>query len=202
MEELALLFDSDRCVSCKRCIQACRDENGIDGDWDRIFLTMRQSGQDFASMEPFVQMCNHCDKPGCIEACPVDGKAIRKRDKDGVVVVDSERCTGCGKCVTGCPYEMIHLSGIKNSKGQFVADKCTYCVHLIDKQGGELEDDFMTPCVDVCPTGALEFGKKAVLQERVAWKGREADVIDMRRDGLTPVNIYLKKRHVQKVISF
>lgn len=201
MEEYALLFDSDRCVSCKRCIIACREENNITDEWDRIFLTMRQAGQNFAAMEPFVQMCNHCDKPGCIEACPVDGKAIYKRDKDGIVLVEPEKCTGCGKCVKGCPYDMIHLSKWKNSKGQFIADKCTYCVHILDKFD-KVPDDHMTPCVTVCPVGALEFGRRDYLDERIKWRGREDDMIDMQKEGLIPNNVYLRKRNVKKVISF
>ncbi|MGR3318890.1 MAG: 4Fe-4S dicluster domain-containing protein [Candidatus Anammoxibacter sp.] len=201
MDKYALLFDSDRCVSCKRCVVVCRKENNIGDEWDRIFLTMRQATQDFASMEPFVEMCNHCDKPGCIEACPVDGKAIYKRPEDGIVLVEPEKCTGCGKCVTGCPYDMIHLSNWKNSKGQVIADKCTYCVHILDKLDN-VPDDHMTPCVEVCPTGALEFYKKDQINEKIKWKGREDDIIDMRKGGLTPNNVYLKKRHVKKVISF
>lgn len=201
MEEYSLLFDSDRCVSCKRCVVVCRKENNIDGDWERNFLTMRQSGNDFAAMEPFVQMCNHCDKPGCIESCPVEGKAIYKREKDGIVLVDAEKCTGCGKCVKGCPYGMISLSEWKNSKGQVVADKCTFCAHLIDKYD-ELPDDFETPCVEVCPVGALAFDKKSEIVKQIAWRGRECDIIDMKKDGLVPSNYYLRKRHVKKTISF
>lgn len=202
MEEYALLFDSDRCVSCKRCITACREEHKIDGDWDRIFLTMRPSGLDFGEMEPFVQMCNHCDKPSCIESCPVEGKAIHKREKDGIVLVDKEKCTGCGKCIKGCPYDMIRLSNKKNSSGKTVVDKCTYCAHLIDELNGELPENFETPCVNICPVGALLFDKRSEHVKQVAWRGRENDVIDMKKEGLTPSNIYLKKRHIKNTISF
>ena len=204
MKEYALLFDSDRCVSCKRCIGACREENGIDGDWNRIFVTMRTAENDFASMEPFVEMCNHCDKPGCIEACPVDGKAIYKRTEDNIVLVDKEKCTGCGKCVKGCPYDMIHLSEWKNSSGKVVADKCTYCSQKLDELGeiDKLPKDYMTPCVEACPVGALDFGERRDIDEQIKWRGREFNVIDMRKDGLTPSNVFLKKRKIRKIISF
>ncbi len=198
--EYALIFDSDRCVSCKRCVTECRKENKLEGDWDRIHLTMRQTGKDFSNMEPFVQMCNHCENPGCIASCPVDGKAIHKREKDGVVLVDAEKCTGCGKCVKGCPFEVIHLSDWKNSKGQVIADKCTLCAHILDKQD-EIGDEFGTPCVKICPTGALEFGKKDYLLKRNTWRGRDCDLIDMEKNGVRPTNIYLRKRSIKKLFS-
>lgn len=201
MEEYGLLFDSDRCVSCKRCVVVCKEENKTGEDWDRIHLTMRPAENEYAAMEPFVQTCNHCDKPACIESCPVEGKAIFKREKDGIVLIDAEKCTGCGKCVKGCPYEMINLSSWKNSKGQFVADKCTYCVNLID-QHDELPENFETPCVTVCPVGCLVFGKHSELMKLVEWRGRQNNIIDMKKNGLNPRNIYLSKRQVKKTISF
>ena len=202
MKQYALLFDSDRCVSCKRCIVACREENNINGNWDRIFMTMRQPGGDFTAMEPLVQMCNHCETPGCIMACPVEGKAISKRPEDGIVLVNKEKCIGCEKCVKGCPYDLIQMSEWKNSRGEFVADKCTLCAHIIDKEDGKLTEDFGTPCVNICPVGALLFGTKDDLDKLVTWKGREADIMENEKGKLHPSNIYLKKRSIKKQFSF
>lgn len=201
MEQYALLFDSDRCVYCKRCITACREENNITGDWDRIGVTLRESNHtEYSHIEPFVQICNQCENPGCIEACPVEGKAIYKRAKDGIVLVDPEKCTGCGRCVKGCPYDAIHLSKWKNSRGQFIADKCTLCVHQIDKLD-EIPEDHETPCVSICPVGALTFGKREDLEKKISWKGREADRIDITKNDIMPSNIYLKKRKITRQIS-
>ena len=46
-------------------------------------------------------MCNHCKETPCIQVCPVGASY---RTKDGVVLVDAERCIGCGYCVQACPY--------------------------------------------------------------------------------------------------
>ena len=50
----------------------------------------------------------------------------------GLVVVDKERCKGCGICVGACPCNVLALSATVNKKGyNFVemanADACTGC---------------------------------------------------------------------------
>ncbi|MFB6129167.1 MAG: 4Fe-4S dicluster domain-containing protein [Halorhabdus sp.] len=48
------------------------------------------------------RLCNHCKNPACLAGCP--RKAIYKRDEDGIVLLDQERCRGYRKCVKACPY--------------------------------------------------------------------------------------------------
>ena len=50
----------------------------------------------------------------------------------GLVVVDVERCKGCGVCIAACPCDVLAFSASVNGKGyNFVemvdADKCTGC---------------------------------------------------------------------------
>ena len=50
----------------------------------------------------------------------------------GLVVVDKERCKGCGVCIGACPCNVLALSATVNKKGyNFVemanADACTGC---------------------------------------------------------------------------
>ena len=69
--------------------------------------------------------CMHCDDAPCMESCPVEG-AIYKRD-DGLVIIDTDKCTGCKDCVDACPYGAIYFNDDLN-----LAQKCTGCAHLLD----------------------------------------------------------------------
>ncbi len=90
-------------------------------------------------------ICQHCDDAPCIEAC--NAHAIYKRD-DGIVIIDPDKCRGNQMCMAACPYEnVIYFNDALN-----IAQKCTFCAHLLD-------DGWSEPrCADACPTGAFTFG--------------------------------------------
>ncbi|KIM09609.1 MAG: chemotaxis protein CheY [Sulfurovum sp. FS08-3] len=71
------------------------------------------------------RICNHCTNPGCLSACPRD--AIFKRDEDGVVLVDLDRCQGYRYCIAGCPYKKIYFNP-KISK----SEKCILCFPRVE----------------------------------------------------------------------
>jgi DMSO reductase family type II enzyme iron-sulfur subunit len=72
------------------------------------------------------RICNHCSSPGCLAACPRG--AIFKRDQDGIVLVDHERCEGYRYCIAGCPYKKVYF----NPK-LFKSEKCIFCFPRIEK---------------------------------------------------------------------
>jgi ferredoxin len=95
-------------------------------------------------------------------ACPVE--AIYRRP-DGLVVIDTEKCTGCKNCVDLCPYGAIFFNEDLN-----LAQKCTGCAHLLDG-----DHPINVPrCVDACPTEALKFGEESELKDMIA----KAEVLD------------------------
>jgi nitrate reductase beta subunit len=54
------------------------------------------------------RLCEHCLNPACVASCP--SGAIYKREDDGVVLIDQEKCRGWRMCVSGCPYKKIYYN--------------------------------------------------------------------------------------------
>ena len=72
------------------------------------------------------RICNHCSNPACLASCP--NNAIFKRDQDGIVLVDLDRCQGERECITACPYKKIYYNP-KRSK----SEKCIFCFPRIER---------------------------------------------------------------------
>jgi nitrate reductase / nitrite oxidoreductase, beta subunit len=71
------------------------------------------------------RLCEHCLNPACVASCP--SGSIYKREEDGVVLIDQEKCRGWRMCVSGCPYKKIYYNW-KSGK----AEKCIFCYPRIE----------------------------------------------------------------------
>jgi tetrathionate reductase subunit B len=143
-KRLAMVIDMDRCIGCHACTAACKAENhvplGVYRDWveEHVLGTYPDARPVFLP-----KLCNHCDDPGCMRACPT-GAIFRRAD--GIVDINHDICIGCRACNQACPYACTFMDPVRGT-----ADKCNFCSHRID-QG-------LNPaCVDVCPTGCRIFG--------------------------------------------
>jgi nitrate reductase beta subunit len=83
------------------------------------------------------RLCNHCSKPACAAACP--RKAIYKREEDGIVLIDEDRCRGYRYCIRACPYKKIFFNAVLHK-----SQKCILCFPRIEKA-------YPPVCVEVCP---------------------------------------------------
>jgi len=92
--------------------------------------------------------CFHCADPGCLKACTSD--AISKTEF-GFVVIDHDKCVGCGYCVANCPFGVPKIDEVKKK-----SIKCTGCPERV-------ENNMSPACVTTCQPGALEFGDRDVL---------------------------------------
>ena len=88
------------------------------------------------------RICEHCLNPSCAASCP--SGAIYKREEDGIVLVDQDKCRGWRKCVSGCPYKKIYFN---HRTGK--AEKCTFCFPRI-------EVGLPTVCSETC-VGRLRY---------------------------------------------
>jgi len=135
-KQLGFLFDVNRCVGCRSCEMACKNEHQTSFKirWRRVSQT---SADSFLSIS-----CNHCESPECFRVCP--NRAYTKR-RDGIVVINSDRCDGCQTCISACPYKAPQFD-LESRK----VSKCDLC---ISKQ----EEGLLPACVNACRTGALSI---------------------------------------------
>lgn len=71
------------------------------------------------------RLCEHCLNPACVASCP--SGAIYKREEDGIVLIDQDKCRGWRMCVSGCPYKKIYYNW-KSGK----SEKCIFCYPRIE----------------------------------------------------------------------
>ncbi|KAA1191800.1 nitrate reductase subunit beta [Pseudohalioglobus sediminis] len=71
------------------------------------------------------RLCEHCLNPTCAASCP--SGAIYKREEDGIVLIDQDKCRGWRMCVSGCPYKKIYYNW-KSGK----SEKCIFCYPRIE----------------------------------------------------------------------
>ena len=135
-ESRRLVLVADRCDGCGLCAEACRRHWEYRGPMSvsrpcgsRVIVC--QEG-----ISPRVLVCRHCAQPPCVEACP---SGALQQDECGLVVLESDECTGCRACIDVCPFE-----GIRFQEENQTAYKCDLCADLP-----------LPPCVVVCPHAAL-----------------------------------------------
>ena len=71
------------------------------------------------------RLCEHCLNPACVASCP--SGALYKREEDGIVLVDQERCRGWRYCVSGCPYKKVYYNWHTGR-----AEKCLFCYPRVE----------------------------------------------------------------------
>ncbi|CAM3741565.1 DMSO/selenate family reductase complex B subunit [Mesobacillus zeae] len=179
MTQLGFYIDQSRCVGCKACSVACKDLNELDVgiNFRRVYsiesggYTRSGSGgiETNVAAYYFSISCNHCTAPACLPRCPT--QSITKREEDGVVIVDQEKCIGSRFCVEACPYGAPQFD-----KKLFKMAKCDTCLDIRDN-GGE------PVCVSTCPQRAIELGPIDVLRKKF---GKTSQVRGMPRPVTKP----------------
>ena len=95
---------------------------------DRNFEAMQKEmyGQfENTFMMYLPRLCEHCLNPSCVATCP--SGAIYKREEDGIVLIDQDKCRGWRLCISGCPYKKIYFNW-KSGK----SEKCIFCYPRIE----------------------------------------------------------------------
>ncbi len=209
MTQLALVIDLNVCVGCHACVTSCKEWNtsgtaGYLADMNPFsknptgtFFNRVQTFEvgQFPNTETvhFPKSCLHCEDPPCVPVCPTG--ASYKRESDGIVLVDSEKCIGCNYCSWACPYGARELDA-----EQKIMKKCTLCVDRIyDESLPEAERK--PACVLACPTSARLFGDIDDPNSEVALAIREQGGYQLMPEwGTKPANHYLPRRKTRITI--
>lgn len=157
ISDVAMLVNVSKCSGCWKCYTACKDHNNLKGTisfdpedppelssncWTTLSAVRRDKAWRFRK-----HACMHCTDASCKQVCPTGAIS----HQGAAVVIDQSWCTGCGYCVQACPFGVPH-----RDEQAGTAQKCTFCIDRISN-GQE------PACTEVCPTGAIQFGKRADL---------------------------------------
>ncbi|HRX98792.1 MAG TPA: 4Fe-4S dicluster domain-containing protein [Xanthomonadaceae bacterium] len=216
-KKLGLVIDLDICVGCHACAVACKewnaggisapltDESAYDAEPFGIWFNRVHSYESepsphvCATSAPkdskppapltvhFPRSCLHCEDAACVTVCPTG--ASYKREADGIVLVDEDKCIGCKLCSWACPYGAREYSAVEG-----VMKKCTLCVDRIYNETLP-EAERQPACVMACPTRARAFGDLGDPDSTVSKSVVERDgVAPLEQLGYRPTNRYLPPR--------
>lgn len=128
-----LVIKPEKCIGCRTCELAC--SFGHFGEFNPKLANVKVFEYEKAAVAIPV-MCPQCEDPACEKVCPVT--AI-KRDENGALVINYDKCIGCKMCQSACPLGNISFHPMVKK-----VFKCDLC-------GGDPK------CVKYCPGHALSF---------------------------------------------
>ena len=207
--KLGLVIDLDTCVGCHACATSCKAWNtggypgpltdqdpygaAPGGTWLNRIHGFEVAPSDAEAPDGegrtvyFPRSCLHCDNAPCVTVCPTG--ASYKRADDGIVLVEEDKCIGCGLCAWACPYGARELDA-----GTGVMKKCTLCVDRIDDERLP-EAERVPACVAACPVSARHFGDLADPHSAVSRLVAERGGYDLMPEmNCAPTNKYLPPR--------
>jgi Fe-S-cluster-containing dehydrogenase component len=157
MKPYELIIDEEACWGCRACEIACQQERDFASppllrvveDGPRI-----EEGRFHYQFQ--VRICRHCQEPPCLPACP--NQAIYQRP-DSIVLLDHQKCDGCGLCQQACPYEAIIVDPARGK-----AMKCDLCHTRVDS-------GLYPACADnICMAHCIYFDRPEELRARISLK--------------------------------
>lgn len=136
------------------------------------------------------RLCEHCLNPACVASCP--SGSIYKREEDGIVLVDQDKCKGWRMCMSGCPYKKIYYNW---STGK--AEKCIFCYPRV-------ESGMPTVCSETCVGRIRYMGVMLYDADKIkemASTTNEADLYAAQKAIFLILTIRKSKRLLWKPVS-
>ncbi|HEY3366060.1 MAG TPA: 4Fe-4S dicluster domain-containing protein [Symbiobacteriaceae bacterium] len=162
-----MLIDLTKCMGCRGCQVACKQWNDLPAEktsynqeftnpqnrsaYTWTLVEFHTTTYEEKTLSTFTKtQCLHCEHPACESVC-IAG-AIKKQE-NGAVTIDADKCIGCRYCQVACPF---HVPKYQYDKLFPKMQKCTMCFDRISSG--------MKPaCAATCPQGAILFGDREEL---------------------------------------
>ncbi len=169
-----MVIDLRKCVGCRACMVACKAENHTPPGVAYNVVMEEEVGKYPNVRRRFTfRPCMQCEHSSCTQVCPTGATYHRK---DGIVVIDYDKCIGCRYCIAACPYgarsfdygydyhadptayeqqpspeygENRRRNHNKSPIGN--VRKCTFCIHRVKK-------GLKPACSETCIGRAIHFG--------------------------------------------
>ena len=148
MSKYMLKHDEASCISCLACEVSCKSNKHLGPGPDPCKIVsmgpIEVDGQP--RMRTMFMPCFHCEEAWCVRACPTG--AMKKREKDGIVLVEASLCVGCKSCMAACPWGVPQWDPVTHK-----VVKCDYCMDRVDA-------GLKPACVTKCVTGVFHLVKQ------------------------------------------
>ena len=222
----AMLLDLRKCVGCHACTVGCISENKLPPKMAyRPVYEYERGAYPKPSRTFLPRPCMQCDRPPCVSACPVKGPEgatwkETRGDGAGIVMINYEKCIGCGKCVPACPYGARTMDDgsfhtvdqglqkyetmpafeygkqwprTKNNAPIGNARKCHFCMHRL--AAGQLP-----MCITTCIGRAGYFGDESDAGSLIAQvrKGHKVQILKEKK-GTAPRVYYIANEKLESL---
>lgn len=163
-KKFVMVIDLSKCRNARECVKTCQHTHQLRPDQFHLNV-LQMKNNDHSNSYYMPKQCQHCDNPPCVKVCPVEATFKRK---DGIVLVDNDRCIGCRFCIAACPYSARTFNwndpldaekykdvaydmelNVPQKKG--TVSKCTFSADC-------LREGKLPYCVSACPNGVYYFG--------------------------------------------
>ena len=156
MARYGLVIDLDYCIGCYNCQIACKDEHvgnefalvaKSQPTFDHFWVGIEEVERNYSDSRIEVTYIPTLSQSKNLLDVAKDGEVYER--PDGIVIIDPEKAAGKKELLDACPSGRVYWNEEAN-----VAQKCTFCAHLLDSGWTEPR------CVQSCPTSCMIFGDR------------------------------------------
>lgn len=135
----AIFADPTKCNGCGICELVCTEYHEKNYGLKTSRIRVVRIGDTIR----MAMTCRFCEKPPCVASCPRD--VLRQEENTGVIIVDEDKCNGCGWCFVACDLGSIFFHPTR--KAPILCDLCDdepLCIKACQKEALELitKDEF------------------------------------------------------------